>query len=206
MPLAAKPRNPNQSTLLIGVLLLLISVVGVYQFFAPQLRATRTTLAQRQAELKGKEDDIAALTQAKEQILAARTAFTQTYGLDFDKLTNTYPLTEDMPGLYLQFESLMTQARDLGITNPLYQIGVPQLDTTDNAVRIPVGVSAIGNYLTLKDFVGKLEHNLRPLSIQSINFAQGLDKDKGTPSGQFTMNMSGFVRAEGISSAFATAK
>lgn len=205
MATTPKPANRNRSFLILGFLLIFVGAFAIYQFLSPQLAKARQDLMVEQTTLKGKEADVQALQAAKQQITTAKDIFSATYGVNFDKISNIYPAIEDMPGLYLQMEALMNQARDRGLDNPLYQLGTPVVEASDNAVRIPVGISVVGDYLTLKNYVYDLEHNLRPITIQTLNLAQGVDKALGVPDGQFTLNVAGYVRAETLSAAYSAA-
>lgn len=186
----------------LGVLLMIVSLAGVFEFLAPRLTDARANLASDQAKLKGLQSDVDVLTTAKNQLAQDEKALQDDRGVDFTKLPLIYPKTEDMPGLYLQLEALMQRGLAEGVTSPSYQVTAPVLDATEGSVHIPVTISAIGQYAQLKTFIALLEQNLRPISIQTINLSQTLDKDKGTPSGLFTLNVAGIVRAESLSSAY----
>jgi hypothetical protein len=129
---------------------------------------------------------------------------TAEHGVDFAKVEKVYPVTEDVPGLYLQLEGLMTAAGSVGVGGAAYQVGVPVVDLTENAVRIPVAIAGSGTYAASKALLGLLETNLRPFSVASVNLAQSVDKDKAA-TGVFTITISAVVRAETLSSAY-TAK
>lgn len=201
-----KQLSRNKSLTLIGVLLLLVGVGGTWQFLAPQLLQARDTLETEKAKLRGLESDVAALTTAKLQLEQTTASMRTERGVNFDRLPLVFPKTEDVPGLYLQLEALVSRAADGGLNNPrpVYQVSAPITDSTNGGVTIPVAVTAVGDYLSLKQFVSDLELNLRPLSIQTINLAQNLDRESGTASGLFTLNVAAVVRAETLSPSYSS--
>jgi hypothetical protein len=204
MPLKNQPTSPNKSLSLLAVLFLLIGVGGTYQFLSPLLLQAQQQVVVAEAELKGLVDDASQLNRARQQIEVAKLEMTAAYsGLNFSNLPLIYPQHEDVPGLYLQLEALTVEGQRAGLTNVTYQVGQPQLDATTNTVTIPVNVSGSGSYLVTKDFISKLERNLRLLSIQSLNLAQALDKVTGAPTGEFTFNAAAVARAKSLSPAFA---
>ncbi|HSI20563.1 MAG TPA: type 4a pilus biogenesis protein PilO [Verrucomicrobiae bacterium] len=194
--------SSNKNVLLGGIVLLLLGVGGSYQFLSPQLKVVRASLAANQANLKGLESDVAALSTARLQLNQVKERMEIERKVDFSKVNDVYPRTEDMPGLYLQLESLITQANTLGVKDAAYQVGTPVMDSTENAVRIPVSITGTGTYANLLAFVTKLEQNLRPLSLETFNLAQAVDKEKNQATGQFTLNAAAIVRAETLSASF----
>jgi Tfp pilus assembly protein PilO len=177
-------------------------VGGMYEYLAPNLKTSRGDLVAAQAKLEGLNTDIKVLTNAQALLQASLDTMQKDRGVDFSRIPYIYPKTEDIPGLYLQLEGVMRIAQAEGVALPSYQVSAPVLDSTENSVHIPVTVSGTGSYDDLKNFITKLEQNLRPLSIESLNLSQTLDKDKGTPTGEFTLNLAGIIRAQSLSPAY----
>jgi uncharacterized protein YoxC len=199
--MATPSKSQNRNVLLIGVLLMIVSLAAIYMFLVSGLHTARTNLATTQAKLSGLETDIDVLTTAQNKLDFAEAAMTNDKKVDFGKIPLVYPKTEDVTGLYLQLEALMSQAIADGISLPAYTVSAPLTDT-DGSIHIPVSVSGTGSYVKLKTFLANLEDNLRPLTISTINLAQTIDKDKGTPNGAFTLNVASIVRAQTLSSAY----
>lgn len=189
---------------MIGVMLLILGLGSVYEYLSPRLTVSRASLAKAQAQLQGVETDIQVLTTAKNQLDKAKADMENQVNVDFSRVPLVFPVYEDIPGLYLQYEALMQQAGKDGLQNASYQITAPTIDATDNTVHIPVTVSAVGKYSEVKQFILDLERNLRPLSISTVNLAQTLNATTGVPDGKFTVNVAGVIRAESLSKAYAT--
>lgn len=204
MALTSSQGSKNNTLVMVGVLLLVIGIGGTYEFLAPNLKAEHASLAEVTAELNGTQTDIDSLTKAKSELDTDKAALSTQKGVDFTKVANVYPKTEDIPGLYLQLEGLMGTVAGFGVTNAAYQVGAPVLDATISAVTIPVTVSGAGSYAAAKAMVTQLETNLRPFSITTLNLSQTLDKDKGTPTGLFTITAAAVVRAETLSAAYSS--
>src|ERR1044072_6767868 len=134
-----EPRNPNQSLLLIAVVLLLLGVGSLYFYFLPNLKTARQQAAQSQAKDQGLQTDIATLQSAQNELDLARQSL-QSRGIDLDKLSSVYPQYEDIPTLYIQMEYLMGATQ--GISSATYQISAPTTDQT--GARVRVCVSATG--------------------------------------------------------------
>lgn len=196
-----QPQNLNQTFILLAIGLFLIGGIGSYRYAVPNLKSAKTALAQTKAQNQGILDDIASLNQAKSAVDDAQTYLKNQLNVDPAQLRYVFPPTEDVPGLYLQMESLMSAA---GIESPSYQIGLPALDQ-DGLARIPVTITATGSYTDLKHYITDLELNIRPISLITASFTQSVEKDGGAPAiGKMTMSATGFVRAAGLSAAYST--
>ncbi len=202
--LQQKQSSRNKNLVLLGGLLLVVAIVVSLEFLAPQLTTARQQLEADKAKLAGAMTDVQTLQAAKTQLTSSMETMQTAHSVNFDKVASTDPVTEAIPSLYLQLEALMNDSLTKGISNPSYQVSVPVQDVTDGTVHIPLAISATGTYTNLKAFIATLETNTRPISIQTLNLAQTLDKDKGAPSNQFTLSIAAVVRSQTLSAAYST--
>ena len=196
--MATAPASPSQNAILISGLVIVLSVLGTYFFLLPQLTAQRTTLETTKASLEGLTADQTTLTNAGEQITAAEQQL-QVKGVDLTKLAAIYPANEDMPGLYIQLESLMAQAGSVGVT-ATYQVSNPSADT-DGSAKIPLSFTATGTFENLRKFITLLENNTRPILLSSISFDQAANTSTTSP--QLSLTATGYTKAAAISGAYA---
>jgi Tfp pilus assembly protein PilO len=201
-----QPMNPNQMLSIIAAFLIVIGVGGTFQFLNPRLQLAATNLSEAKAKDDGLVSDIATLQNAQTQVDTAKKALTQK-GLDFNTLQHIYPQFEEIPSLYIQMEYIVAATPGVSAS---YQIS-PPLSVGSADVRVPIAVSATGAYSDLKLFIASLENNVRPFIISTVSFGPAPTKDQaGKPvlgaESKLTANISGFVRSEGISSAYSSAK
>src|ERR1044072_3719008 len=130
-----EPRNPNQSLLLIAVVLLLLGVGSLYFYFLPNLKTARQQAAQSQAKDQGLQTDIATLQSAQNELDLARQSL-QSRGIDLDKLSSVYPQYEDIPTLYIQMDCWVGIS-EVFSSNPK-KFGPPP--TAKAGARVPVSV------------------------------------------------------------------
>jgi Tfp pilus assembly protein PilO len=198
----------NQILTLLAGVIVAVSFYGSYQFLLPQLAKDREQVAVEQASLSGLTTDVANLNSAQAQLNDAVTVLRQS-GVNVDAAHNVVPLTEDMPSLYIQMESVINRMPSLSKRS--YQLSNPTKDV-DGSVKIPLTISAAGSYKDLKTFLESFEQNIRPASFSSIAFtpflvtADAKTPDKLASNGLFTLNAVGAIRAQGLSDAYDPSK
>lgn len=206
-PLNTKSRDNSLILLLIAGWLIVIGLGGSYYKLVPELKAQRTNLEEAKAKLEGLTIDVSNLELAQTNLETAKQSLIES-GIDLNKAQSVIPLTEDIPGLYIQMEELMKQATNL--TKTSYTIGVPAGDTTLSGVQIPISINATGKYADLKLFLNVLRLNIRPLSFTSVSLSGNQSQTSPAPgstaedlNGKYLMSVSGFVRARGFSPEYA---
>lgn len=196
--MAASTKIDNQTVSLIAVLAVIAGLAMNYVVIAPRLRLARQDLASKWAVEAGLDTDIAALTRAEGDLRGAGIAMAQR-GVSLDAVASVLPADEDVPGLYVQMESLMKEG---GIYQPTYQINTPLIDPIHREVKVPVTISATGGYADLKAFLTAMENAKRPLSFTTIGFAPPAVVIRDLPTGALTMTAVGYARAQALSPAY----
>lgn len=201
-----QPSNPSQTIGIIAALLILVGLGGTYQFLNPNLNLAATNYAQAKAQDDGLQTDINTLQAAQTKVDVAKHTLSDA-GLDFNSLANIFPATEEIPNLYIQMEYLMGSTPNVVSS---YQVS-PPVSNTPGDVRIPLTFAATGTYSSLKDFIVTLENNIRPVTITALSFGPAATKDQnGKPvkdaETKLTVNISGYVRSQSLSSAYTTSK
>jgi Tfp pilus assembly protein PilO len=207
--------SPNQNLVAVGIVLILASLGVCYGFLVPGLLAARTNEAKSHASLVAVQTQIDSLNAAGALVNASNSQLASE-GLSFGYLQQVLPVTEDLPGLYIQMESVVAQSSATvgGIT---YQFGTPIADPLTGA-KIPITVSGNGDYPDLKTFIGRFENNVRPVTFDQLSFTVATATAPGssgstpapatttapTAKGPVTVTATGYVTALGLSSAFAT--
>jgi len=86
------------------------------------------------------------------------------------------PSTYDFPALANSLERLMTSASGVkissisGTDDEVAQSAIGA-SGSPTAVPIPFTVAASGNYQAVQDLIGKFEHSIRPMQIQSVSIS-----------------------------------
>ena len=192
-------RSTSSQTLLgLGILFLLVGLGGSYEFLAPRLLTARTDLATSQAQLDTITSEVAQLNVAQQNLVVAKQSLTNR-GIDLNKALEVMPATENVPGLYIQLEDLMTRGGQAGVSETNYQVSDPIIDT-DGTAKVPVTITGFGSYSDLKNFITMAETNIRPLSFTTVGFAAA-QKNGGTV---LQLTATGYVRSQGLSAAFSS--
>lgn len=199
-----KPSNPTQTVGAIAALLIILGIGGTYQFLNPGLQLASTNLSQAKAKNQSYITDIATLQKAQTDVDTAKRTLTDK-GLDFSSIRYIFPQNEEIPNLYIQMEYLTTNSA--GVTSS-YQIS-PPISNAPGDVRIPLSFNATGTYADLKAFITALENNIRPVILTTLSFGPAPDKDQQGKAVQdagnkLTLNLSGFVRSQGLSAAYSS--
>lgn len=203
-PMATKaPANPNQTVGAIGFLLLIASFALAYYTFVPQLISARTDEATAQAKLDGLNADIKTLESAKNDMGKAMDEL-RAKGVDFAAIRNNFPLTENMPDVYLQVEEVVKANPNVKKLD--YQIGQPTVTPGVKGVKIPITLTATGAYGELKNLIIGLETNIRPFSFSQVGFSAytGGTEEKDIPVGSFVLALTGYTQTETLSASYAT--
>ena len=201
--MAVSTGSLNQNLTLLGILLIIVSVGGSYQFLILPTKTSLGELASLTAKEKGLSQDIADLKKVDQDLIQGKQTLAG-QGTTLTTLQSIVPATEDMPGLYLQMEQLI---KDPLIQKGTYQLGAPSADPA-GGVKIPVTLTAQGSYLSLKRFIVNLEQNIRPISFTNIAFTiAGQDASASTttvsaPAGSVSLSLTGYVTAQALSSAY----
>lgn len=198
MATTAKQTNNSRSLGLLGIVLILIGLGGGYYFLMPQLTQARLDLVQAESKLAGVNQDIETLKAAKLQLTTAK-ADLVAKGVDFSTVTSHYPVTENMPDMYIQMESLSRSATYVNKFE--YTVAPPVLDVTTQVTKIPVSVTAIGQYQDLKKLIANIQNLVRPVIISTASINAYTNNDQ--PSGSFTLVLAGYSLVGGLSSSFA---
>ena len=199
--------SPGQLISSIGAILILAAGAGSYFFLAPRLQVAQNAQNQAEANLKAVNGEISELKddQVKLQALKRKLA---DQDIDITRIQLVLPVTEQLPSLYIQMESILGMSP--GLVNPTYTLGNPVKGLVFGA-DIPVTFSAGGTYPQLKELLTKLEQNIRPISFTQISIststvgkagAAGAQADPKKVVAPVTLTASGFVRAQSLSSAF----
>jgi len=190
-------QSPTQNAATIAGVLIVLSFVGIYFFLMPGLVAQRTTLASDKAQLEGLEKNKQSLQNAQKQLNAAMDELTAK-GVNFNKLSSVYPPNEDMPGLYVQLESLMSKAATYNV-KATYQASAPVADAAGGG-KIPLTFTATGALSDLETFITSLETNTRPILLSSVSVTAPTTETNGL----LTLTASGLTHVAQISSAYST--
>lgn len=193
----AKPVNKNRSLGMLGFMLLLVGFAASYYFFLPQLTTARADLETAESQLAGVNQDIATLKQAQTQLTSVK-ADLVAKGVDFSTINSHFPLTESMPEMYIQMESLSRSANY--VSNFEYSVSAPVLDPTTNRARIPVSVSVVGQYPQLKQLLANLQNLVRPVLISQGSISAYTNTDR--PAGSYTMVLAGYSQIGGLSNSY----
>lgn len=199
-----KPSNPTQIIGGIAALLIIVGIGGTYQFLNPGLQLASTNLSQADAKNKSYQADIATLQKAQTDVDTAKRALSDK-GLDFASIRYIFPQSEEIPNLYIQMEYLVSATP--GVVSS-YQIS-PPISNAPGDVRIPVSFTATGTYTNLKAFITALENNIRPVVLTTLSFGPAPDKDAqgkalDDAGSKLSLNLSGFVRSQGLSAAYSS--
>lgn len=197
------PSNPTQTVILLGVLFLILGLGGTYYYFLPQLVNARSLEVSAISRNEGLLIDIGTLRQAQADMGSAKTSL-ESQGVDFNDLRQHYPQFEEVPNLYLQIEELIKESPD--VLEFTYQIGDP-ISIEGEGVKIPLTASGVGSYTHLKEFLGKLEENVRPFSLNQVTFAEYTPPatevgQVSVPDGSYSLTIAGFARAEKLSPSY----
>jgi Tfp pilus assembly protein PilO len=213
--MAKAAQNPAQNIIAIAVVVILAAFGSAYMYVIPQLTTARTALKTAQAKAEGVDADIQTLKSAQ-TALQAQVKALQAKGVDFTTFESVDPPTEDMPGLYIQFESIALKAKQIGLTVNDSTYSNPVVGPGGGA-RIPVNFSVTGQYENLRKFIDMAETNSRPLIITSLTISQATktpaaggssgSSNSGTFSANsttndLTMTLSCYVVAQAISPAY----
>lgn len=199
--------SPAQIMSSIGIILILAGAAGSYFFLAPRLLVAEQAKNQAEAQLKSINREIAELTDDQAKLATLKTKLAD-QSIDIARIQLVLPLTEQLPSLYIQMESILATAPTL--VNPTYQLGAPVKGDVFGA-DIPITFSAGGTYPQLKDLLTKFEQNIRPISFTQLSIstnggaktgAAATPADPKKTSAAVTFTASGFVRAQSLSSAF----
>jgi Tfp pilus assembly protein PilO len=195
--------SSNSDLIMLGIFLLIIGIGGSYKFLIPSLVSTKGENQKLIATNNGLLQDISNLKAAKSSLNLAQKNLTA-MGVDLSLVNQVVPPNEEMPWLYLQMEYLINNSPNL--STPIYKIGVPLIDKTGGEGQVSVSVSATGKYEDLKQFLMKLENNIRPIVITSVNFSQPQsDSTSGSATslaGKYSLTATGYVISQGLSAAY----
>lgn len=197
--------NPSKNVTMAGLLCLILAFAVSYFYLVPRLLEQRTSLAETEAKLAGLEQDVATLETAKANLQDAK-ADLETKGVDFTLVGTHYPKTENVPDLYLQMEEILGASPTL--RSSAYQIGQP-VDTGTGQIRVPVTLTAIADYASLKQLLVQLQNNIRPLVLSQVNLSEAKEVVLSAqqriqlPAGSYTMSVSGYAPAQVLSDAYA---
>ncbi len=194
-------QTPTQNVALVAGLMIVLGIVSIYFYFLPQLVTQRTTLESDKAQLAGLQQSKATLLNAQKRLDSAEAELTQK-GVNFAKLPSVYPPNEDMPGLYVQLENLVTQASTNNNVVASYQVSAPVADPAGGG-KIPITFSATGSLSDLETFIVSLEQNTRPIILSQISVSTSATNAN---SGVLTMTANGLTRIAQVSSAYTTSK
>lgn len=201
-----KKNSPTQTVSLIAVLMLVLGLGVIYKWFAPRLNTAKQNLAIANAQLTAVNEDINALKQARAGLTKAKSDLDKA-GVQVDLAKQVVPATEDLPGLYIQMEDLMSKAQTLGVVGPTYQVSLPVTDTASGqGAKVPLTMTGRAPYSVIKQWLTLGEHNTRPILFSSVSITPVPATTTGTvvPAGEFNLTASGYVRAQAMSSAYAT--
>lgn len=194
-------QSPNSTALTLGILLILSSFGYMYFLGVPALKAAKQDKEMKTAQHEAKQAEITQLQSAQSKLTQKEQELTSA-GISPAALQSILPLSEEVPSLYLQMETIVKQATTL--SNITYQIGKPIQDPIDGIAKVPLTISANGSYANLKNFLKTLENNTRPASLTSITLNQSGDPTKPQDSKLMSLSASGYFSAQTISAAYTT--
>ena len=189
---------------------MLAGLSGSYFWILPRLQLANALYSQSEAQLIADSDSLNALQKVSAQVKSVDLALRE-QGVDLKKAQKVLPPSEEMPSLYIQMETVVSQAQ-ANIGSPTYTLGTPVKDVSTGSVQIPITLSGNGDYLHLKAFLGSFEQNIRPVTFTQISFTvaapsaqASTSADKTTTKGVVSLVASGYVRATGLSSSYTVA-
>lgn len=183
--------SKTQSITQIGILLVVIAF-GYLYFAVPKVVENKKAFDQKTADLQAMKDDATHLADVKSKL---ETALMQS-GVDLKEIDQVVPPTEDMPGLYIQMENILANNKDL-ITSLTYNLGQPVADPApETTASISATFTGTASYAQIKSFISVVQHNLRPINIDSVSLQYG---EKG-----YGFTIIGKIRVRALSAAYTT--
>lgn len=194
--MALQKTTLDQNVAAISVFVVLVCAFVSYLWLLPNRQTNQSALNQAQAQKAGLQKDKSNLDSAQNRLDQAKQALSDS-GVDITKAQAAMPAFEDVPGLYIEMESIAAKASAAGYTDASYTLGTPTSDTASKIAKVPVTFQAKGTYLSLKALVATLESSLRPMVIEQVSFATATD-------GKYAMTLAGSFWASALSPAYAT--
>ena len=168
-----EPRDRN--TLIAGVLIILLLVLGYYfLLFSP----LRNEFGQRSEEQASKEQQLQQLQQqvAELERIARNAPEIERQLLELSKRIPTQP---EIPTFVVQIEEV---AREAGVTQVSIEPGAPEPPPQGGDFsRIPITMSFEGTYEQLQDFVGRVLNLVRLVTINEINYEVLVEEGETVP-------------------------
>ena len=165
----------DRNTLIIGILIILLLIVGYYfLLFSP----LRSEFAQRSEEQDSKEQQVRQLQQrvAELEEVARNAPEIERQLLELSKRIPTQP---EIPTLMVQVEEV---AREAGVTQVSIEPGSPEPPPEGGDFSsIPITMTFEGTYEQLQDFVGRILNLVRLVTINEINYEAAVEGEETTP-------------------------
>lgn len=161
----------NRSAIIAAFSVIAILAIG-YFYISPNIGALKTLNIQvdaKIAEITKYNDNVSALNVLKSQLAQISD--------QLNKLGLAVPSNDDMPDALTQIESM---ANNSGLKVNSIQPG------KESTGIVPITVNLKGDYIGLANFITKLEKNIRPANIKSINIASASGENNLL---NITMNM-----------------
>ena len=165
----------DRNTLIIGILIILLLIVGYYLLLFSPLRSE---FAQRSEEQESKEQQVQQLQQqvAELEEVARNAPEIESQLLELSKRIPTQP---EIPTLVVQIEEV---AREAGVTQVSIEPGDPEPPPQGGDFSsIPITMSFEGTYEQLQDFVGRVLNLVRLVTINEINYEVSVEGEETVP-------------------------
>ncbi|CAN5540374.1 N/A [soil metagenome] len=162
-------------TLIAGILIILLLVVGYYfLLFSP----LSSEVGRRAEERASKEQELQELDRrvARLEEVARNAPDIERQLLELSK---RIPTQEEIPTFVVQVEEV---ARESGVTQVSIEPGAPEPPPEGGDFsRIPITMSFEGTYEQLQDFVGRILNLVRLVTINEINYEPVVEGEGTTP-------------------------
>lgn len=163
----------DRNTLIIGILIILLLIVGYYFLLFSPLRSEFT---QRSEEQASKEQQLQQLQQqvAELEEVARNAPEIERQLLELSKRIPTQP---EIPTFVVQVEEV---AQEAGVTQLSIEPGAPEPPPEGGDFSsIPITMTFEGTYEQLQDFVGRILNLVRLVTINEINYEAAAEGEGG---------------------------
>lgn len=166
----------DRNTLILGILIILLLVVGYYFLVFGPLRSEFT---QKSEELESKEQQLQQLQQQVAELeRVARNA--PEIERQLLELSKRIPSQTEIPTLVVQVEEV---ARAAGVTQLSIEPGAPEPPPEGGDFStVPITMSFEGTYGQLQDFLGRLLNLVRLVTVNEVNYELAEQGEEAAPA------------------------
>lgn len=153
----------QERTMLIGTLSILLSFALGYFVLRPML----TTYHDQQVARAARKVEIIDLTQRKSDLLKVRDQLTR-YKAQVERLALAVPIDE-------QYPELLSQLAGLAGESQVILSSIQPTRNSQNDQYVTATVTIRGSFPQMVNFAERVEQNLRPIRVQSLNLVENAD-------------------------------